>query len=87
MKRFIWVVIPALTLCVANGPQSFAGQSSLQTECKNGLAEAKGEINAMSDPAKKQQAQKLGKEASTDGKSGEFQKCLDKLKQIKTLTH
>jgi hypothetical protein len=36
-------------------------------------------------PAKKQQAMALEKGAFTDMKSGEYQNCLDKLKQINTL--
>jgi len=72
--------------CIASGPQSFAA-SSLGSECKNGFDEAKVEIKAMSDPAKKQQAQTLARGAFTDMKSGEYQNCLDKLKQIKALTH
>jgi hypothetical protein len=86
MKRLILVVIPALILCVANAAQSFAA-SSLGSECKNGFTEAKAEIKAMSDPAKKQQAQALARGAFTDLKSGEYQNCLDKLQQIKTLAH
>jgi hypothetical protein len=86
VKRFELVAISALTLCMANGPQSFAA-SSLGSECKNGFDEAKVEIKALSDPAKKQEAQALAKGAFTDMKSGEYQNCLDKLKQIKALTH
>ena len=46
---------------------------------------AKEEIKGISDPTKKQQATTLEKGAFTDLKSGEYQNCLDKLKQIKTL--
>jgi hypothetical protein len=48
---------------------------------------ARAEIKAMSDQAKKQQAQSLARGAFTDMKSGEYQNCLGKLKEIKTLTH
>jgi hypothetical protein len=84
VKRFIWVLIPALMLCGANGPQSLAG-SSLGTECKTGFDAVRPEIKNISDPAKKQQAQSLAKGAFTDMKSGEYQNCLDKLKQIRAL--
>jgi hypothetical protein len=84
VKRIISVLIPALMLCGANGPQSFAA-SSLGSECKNGFNTLKAEINSISDPAKKQQAQTLAKGAFTDMKSGEYQNCLDKLKQIQAL--
>jgi hypothetical protein len=73
-------------LCVANAAQSFAA-SSLGSECKNGFDEANTKIEAMSDPAKKHQAQTLARGAFTDLKSGEYQNCLDRLKQIKALTH
>src|SRR5215469_9575858 len=86
MKRLILLLIPALMLGVAIAAQSFAA-SSLGSECKNGFDEAKVEIKAMSDPAKKQQAQTLARGAFTDLKSGEYQNCLDKLKQIKALAH
>ena len=86
MKRFVRVLIPGLMFCVASGSQSFAA-SSLGSECKNGFDEARAEIKAMSDQAKKQQAQSLARGAFTDMKSGEYQNCLDKLKQIKTLAH
>ena len=84
--RSVLLVILALMFCIASGPQSFAA-SSLGSECKNGFDEAKVEIKAMSDPAKKQQAQTLARGAFTDMKSGEYQNCLDKLKRIKALTH
>jgi hypothetical protein len=84
MNRFAWALIPALMSCVANGPESLAG-SSLGTECKNGFNTVKAEINSISDPAKKQQAQTLARGAFTDLKSGEYQNCMDKLKQIKAL--
>ena len=86
MKRFVWALMTGLMFCVASGSQSFAA-SSLGSECKNGFDEARAEIKAMSDQAKKQQAQSLARGAFTDMKSGEYQNCLDKLKQIKTLTH
>ena len=86
MKRLILVVIPALMLCVANAAQSFAA-SSVESECKNGLQDAKTKIEAMSNRAIKRQAKALAQDASTDMKSGEYQNCLDKLQQIKTLTH
>jgi hypothetical protein len=86
MKRLILVVIPVLMLCVANAAQSFAA-SSVESECKNGIKEAKTKIEAMSNRATKRQARALAKDASTDMKSGEYQNCVDKLEQIKTLTH
>ena len=86
MKRLILGVIPALMLCVANAAQSFAA-SSVESECENGLQEAKTKIEAMSNRAIKRQAQALARDASTDMKPGEYQNCLDKLQQIKTLTH
>ena len=86
MKRLILVVIPALMLCIANAAQSFAA-SSVESECKNGLQDAKTKIEAMSNRAIKRQAQALARDASTDMKSGEYQNCLDKLQQIKALTH
>jgi hypothetical protein len=84
VKRIISVLIPALMLCAANGPQSLAG-SSLGTECKTCFDAVRPEIKNISDPGKKQQAQTLAKGAFTDVKSGEYQNCLDKLKQIKAL--
>ena len=86
IKRFILVLIPALMLCVANAAQSFAA-SSVESDCKNGLNEAKTKIEAMSNRATKRQAKALAKDASTDMKSGEYQNCVAKLEQIKTLTH
>jgi hypothetical protein len=86
MKRLILVVITALMLCVANAAQSFAA-SSVESECKNGLQDAKTKIEAMSNRATKRQAKALAQDAATDMKSGEYQNCLDKLQQIKTLTH
>ena len=86
MKQFKWgVVVAALVVCVVNGPRYAAAGSSLGSECKNGIAVAKEEIKGISDPTKKQQATTLEKGAFTDLKSGEYQNCLDKLKQIKTL--
>ena len=86
IKRFILVLIPALMLCVANAAQSFAA-SSVESDCKNGLKEAKTKIEAMSNRATKRQAKALAQDATTDMKSGEYQNCVDKLQQIKTLTH
>ena len=42
-------------------------------------------IKAVSDPAKKQQAQALARGAFADLKSGGYQNCLDKLRRIKAL--
>ena len=65
-------------------PCEFAA-SSLGSECKTEFDQVRPQIKAMSDPAKKQQAAALAKGAFTDMKSGEYQNCLDKLKQIKAL--
>src|SRR5215469_13811811 len=86
MKRFMLVVIPALMLCVMNAAQGFAA-SSLESDCKNGLKEAKTKIEAMSNRATKRQAKALAQDATTYMKSGDYQNCVDKLQQIKTLTH
>ena len=85
MNRFVWLVVTALVVCGISGPQHASAGSSLGSECKNGFDEAKGKIKGISDPAKKQQAIALAKGAFTDMKSGEYQSCLDKVKQINTL--
>jgi hypothetical protein len=85
MNRFAWLVIASLMVGCVSGPQCASAASSLGSECKNGFDEAKAKIKGMSDPAKKQQALALEKGAFTDMKSGEYQNCLDKLKQINTL--
>jgi hypothetical protein len=86
MKQLKWGVVgAALLVCVVNGPRYAAAGSSLGSECKNSFAVAKEEIKGISDPTRKQQATTLEKGAFTDLKSGEYQNCLDKLKQIKTL--
>ena len=85
MKRYMWVVIAALMICGVSGPRYASAASSLGSECKNGFDEAKAKIKGISDPAKKQQAMALEKGVFTDMKSGEYQNCLDKLKQINTL--
>ena len=84
MKRFLCVAVAAFMLGTAIVPMSFAA-SSLGSECKTGFDEVRPQIKAMSDPAKKQQAAALAKGAFTDMKSGEYQNCLNKLKQIKVL--
>jgi len=63
IKRFILVLIPALMLCVANAAQSFAA-SSVESDCKNGLNEAKTKIEAMSNRATKRQAKALAQDAT-----------------------
>ena len=86
MNRFAWLVIASLMVsCVSGGAQYASAASSLGSECKNGFDEAKAKIKGISDPAKKQQAIALAKGAFTDMKSGEYQNCLNKLKQINTL--
>jgi hypothetical protein len=84
VKRVSWALAAALMLCLASSVSSLAA-SSLGSECKTGFDEVRPQIKAMSDPTKKQQAQKLAMGAYTNMKSGEYQDCLDKLKQIKTL--
>jgi hypothetical protein len=86
MKRLFLVAIPVSMLCLANAAQSVAA-SPVASECKTGIKEAKIKIKAMSNRATKRQAQTLAKEASTDMKSGEYQNCVNKLEQIRTLTH
>ena len=86
MNRFAWLVVASLVVGCVSGPHYASAASSLGSECKNGFDEAKGRIKGISDPAKKQQAIALEKAAFTDMKSGEYQNCLDKLKQINTLT-
>ena len=49
--------------------------------------DTKTKIEAMSNRATKRQAKALAQDATTDMKSGEYQNCVDKLQQIKTLTH
>lgn len=84
MKRIVYAAVSILMLGAISVPSSFAA-SSLGSECKNGFDEVRPQIKAMSDPAKKQKAQSLAKGAYIDLKSGEYQNCLDKLKQIKVL--
>ena len=86
MNRFACLVIASLIVGCVSGPQFASAASSLGSECKNGFDEAKAKIKGISDPTKKQQAIALEKAAFTDMKSGEYQNCLEKLKQINTLT-
>jgi hypothetical protein len=84
MRRFVLVLIPVLIVYLVGGSYNIA-YANLGSECRSGRDAAKAKIAAISDPAKKQQAQQLEKAAYTDLISGEYQNCLDKLKQIDAL--